>query len=459
MSFRNRPSKEAHQQEIDAINVQIEAAKKKLATLQQSIGSTENIKGNYDGKITDLKAKLDALAKERTEINNERNKKMELVKSLAAGIKKKGEESKNAKNAVKNVADIEAKILNLERQINAGVGSINEEKRLVNEISTLKKQRKAFESAPAGSSGSTIEADKAQIDALKAELDLLKPRKDEINAQYDAVKAELNASNDGKKKDFGAFNSLLTQKKALKAELDGLYETLRATKDDFKRRNDEWFEATKAERARRDQEYKDEQKRIQNERLQKAAEVALEDAEIPAFTEEINICNSLISFLSQYSTGGKVVANAAEATTSAFAKEARKVDSALPDGAVALKKKDEREEDFFMGGGKKGKGKKTAAPATPAAKTLKIDLVTLELFAKLKLEIPVSAGASVDASIAAIEEKKASFVADQAAQTLKNKAAAEARIAALQAAAEAGDENAIDALEDGTDLVVEEVEA
>ncbi|KAJ3296772.1 hypothetical protein HDU79_005774 [Rhizoclosmatium sp. JEL0117] len=454
-----RPNKELHLQEVESVKGQIEALQKKMATLQQSIGSTDNIKGNYDGKIKDLKAQLDVLAKERTEVNNDRNKKMEQVKALSASIKKKSEEAKSAKDSVKNIADIENRINNLERQISAGGLTMQEEKRMVSDISSLKKQRKAFEAAPAGSATSTIEADKAQIEALKAELDALKPRKDEINAKYDAVKAELNELSGGKKKDLDAFGSLLGKKKALKAEIDELYKSLTALRDDFKTRSNDWFEATKAERVRREEEYKNEQKAKQNERLKKAAEQALENAEIPAFTEEINTCNALISFLTPYSTSGKVVANAAEATTSAFAaSNLRKVETALPDGAVALKKKDDREEDFFMGG-KKGKGKKTAAVAAvvPATKTLKIDLVTLDLFAQLKLEIPLAAGANVDASIAAIEEKKASFLADQAAQTLKNKAAAEARIAALQAAAEEGNEAAIEELEG--ELVVEDIDA
>ncbi|KAJ3029128.1 UNVERIFIED_CONTAM: hypothetical protein HDU68_000083 [Siphonaria sp. JEL0065] len=458
MSYRQKPNKDNHQKEINALNDQIEVLKKKQAALQATIGSTENIKGNYDGKIDDLKAKLEALAKERTEVNNERNQKVETLKALKAGIRKKTEDSKNAKKAVDSIADIEARIKSLEKQVEAGsIKTISDEKRAISEISSLKKQRKAFESAQAGTSSSTIEADKAQADVLSAELDALKERKDAINKEYDSIKEQLNTNRDGKKGDMTAFKALLDQKKALKAELDAVFETLRATKDKFKRDNDEWFEATKAERVKREQEKEEEQKKYLSDRAQKAAESALESADIPAYTDEINTCNSLIAFLAQYSTSGKVAANAAEATTSAFATNIRKVDSALPDGAVALKKKDDREEEFFLGG-KKGKGKKApSTPSAPAAKTLKIDLVTLELFGKLKLDIPVSAGANVDASIAALEEKKAAFIAEQAAQTIKNKAAIEARVAELKAAAEAGDKNALHALEDGTDIVVEDI--
>ncbi|KAJ3354317.1 hypothetical protein HDU83_005472 [Entophlyctis luteolus] len=453
-----RPSKEKHQAEIDAIKLQIEGLQKKMAAVQSKIGSTENIKTTYSGKITELKAKLDELAKERSELNASKNKMMETIKALSAGIKKKNEEEKASKNAVKDVADIISRINNLERQISTGTLSMSEEKRVVNDISALKKQRKMLESASSnGAAATTVEADQAQIAQLKAELDLLKPRKDEINAQYDAVKAELNSLGSDKKSDMSKFNTLLSEKKEIKAQIDALYEEQRAKRDEFKARNDEWFANTKAEREAREQQYKEQKKAEAAARLQKAAEEALENAKIPAFTEEINICNSLISFLAPFSTAGKVVANATESASAGASSNLRKVDGAVPDGAVALKKKDDREEDFFMGG-KKGKGKKAPA-AVSAVKAIKVDLHTLELFSKLQLEIPTSAGAEVDTTITALEEKKTKFLADQAAQTLKNKAAAEARIAALQASAEAGNvEEAITALEEnGGDVEVTDI--
>ncbi|KAJ3126290.1 hypothetical protein HK100_010321 [Physocladia obscura] len=452
-----RPDKEKHHAELDAIKAQIEVLQKQMAALQSKIGSTDNIKTTYDVKITDLKSQLDSLAKERTDINNARNKKMEQIKALSTAIKKKTDDAKTAKDSVKNVADIEARISNLERQISTGSLNINEEKRVVADISALKKQRKMIESAPAGSAVSTVEADKAEVEGLKAELDVLKPRKDEVNAKYDVVKAELNKLNESKKTDRDSFSTLLNEKKELKAQIDALFEEQRAKRDSFKARNEEWLANTKAEREARDQFYKEQKKAEATVRLQKVAEQALENAEIPAFTEEINICNSLVAFLAPFATPGKVVANTVEATTSAFAAtNLRKVEAVIPDGAVALKKKDDREEDFFMGG-KKGKGKKAPA-AAPVTKPFKIDLVTLELFGKLKLEIPVAAGAGVDTAIDAIEAKKAQYLADQAAQTLKNKAAAEARIAALKISAEEGKlEEAIEALEE--DVNVEEIAA
>ncbi|KAJ3247463.1 hypothetical protein HDU78_004168 [Chytriomyces hyalinus] len=439
-----RPNKERHHEELDEIKANIDILQKKMASLQQSINGTENIKGNYDGKIKELRAQLDALSAERKEVNEARNKKMELIKSLSAGIKKKSDDAKSAKDSAKTAGDIESKIINNERQIASGTLSMQEEKRLVAEISTLKKQRKTIESAQPGTSASTVEADKAQIDALKAELDVLKPRKDEINLKFDAVKAELTTVDGGKKKDLDSFSALLNQKKTLKAEIDALYKSQQALRDDFRKRNDDWFAATRAERERRDQEFKDQKKREQSERLQKAAQQKLEEADVPAFTEEIANCNTLISFLSQFSATGKGVAVAATtgaAVTSAFAAtNIRKVEDALPQGAVALKKKDDREEEFFMGGGKKGKGAKKGAAAAsssaaaPSVKQFKVDLESLALFGKLKLDIPTAA--SVDASIDALEAKKEHFLAEQAAQTLKNKAAAQAEVERLQKLAE-----------------------
>lgn len=65
------------------------------------------------------------------------------------------------------------------------------------------------------------------------------------------------------------------------------------------------------------------------------AEAELEDAEIPAFSEEISLCLTLVKYFSQY-----------EAKTVDVAVEVK--EAKVLDGMVALKKKDGREEGMFL---------------------------------------------------------------------------------------------------------------
>ncbi|KAJ3114787.1 hypothetical protein HDU96_001676 [Phlyctochytrium bullatum] len=458
-----RPDKEGHEKEVSAIKEQIETLQKKLNEVQQTINSTDNIKDTYDGKRKELRAKLDELQKQRTEVNEQRTKILDKVKSIQAGIKKKvklilslatvilevlifclkNDEVKSSKDklGVKNVEDLEKQIVQLEQQLTDGNLKLIDEKRIVTEISNLKKARKVLDTL--GSQSNTVETDKKQLDALRAELDTLGPKKDEINKQYDVVKAELREVDDGKRKDMGSLTELINQKKALKADVDAAYEKMRTLRAEFKKQNDDWYQWERAERERRQREYQEQRKKDETARLTRAAEEELENAKIPAFTEEITICDSLIAFIQNYTSKPKSATTEASANGAATA--GRAVDSSIPEGAVALKKKDDRGEDYLVMGKAKGKNKRggsknqnAGAEAAPSPKSaIKLDLVTVDLFNKLKVNIPVTV-ADADATIEALQAKRAKFLETQAEQTAKNKAKAEAKIAALKAKVEAG---------------------
>lgn len=155
-----------------------------------------------------------------------------------------------------------------------------------------------------------------------------------------------------------------------------------------------------------------------------------EAAEIPAFTDEINMCNNLIKYFSGIS--GTSTGNDKSVT--------EKAEIAPVDGMVPLKKKDDREEglieltrDFMVMGGKKNKKSKQAVAAP---KALKLDFELIDQLSKLKLEIPTSVAQLGDV-IQKIEGKMNDFKKNQAAQTEINKRKAEEKIAAIAAKAEA----------------------
>ncbi|KAJ3193287.1 hypothetical protein HK101_005083 [Irineochytrium annulatum] len=447
-----RPDKEAHEREISAIKDQIDAIQKKLKDVQDRINGTDNVKDTYDGRRKELRAKLDELGKERSEINDQRTKFLDKLKSIQAGIKKKlhllnvnlqKDEVRSSKDklGVRNAEEIDSQVAALEQQITSGGLKLIEEKRIVTEISALKKAKKTLETL--GVQSSTVEDDQKEIDALRTQLDALNPRKDEINKQYDEIKATLKEVNDDRSRDQGSFSSLLDEKKSVKQEVDECYEKMRALRAEFKTQNDEWFQWERAERDRRNKEFQDQRKRANDEKVARAAEKELEDANIPAFTEEITTCNNLIAFLEQYTQPGKAATTSATPTKPAVdaSLNIRSVDTSVPDGLVMMKKKEDRGEDYLvMGKGKKGKrqGSQAGTPATPTAKTVvKLDLTTMNLFDKLKVDVPITV-ADCEAALTALEAKKAKFLASQAEQTKKNKEVAEAKIAKIRAKIEAG---------------------
>lgn len=144
------------------------------------------------------------------------------------------------------------------------------------------------------------------------------------------------------------------------------------------------------DRAKRDERRRAERKAHEESKRAEINEQLLEEAQAPAFEREIEDCRTLIRFFQQRI--GLVPADGgagASSGASLFARpevagvpklEIRKVESELPKGAVALKKKGEQDEETWGGfggaGGKKGKKGGKKAPAASAAATENGDAAT-----------------------------------------------------------------------------------
>ncbi|KAJ3089180.1 hypothetical protein HK102_007009 [Quaeritorhiza haematococci] len=452
--------------QLDEINANIDALKKKMSEVQNTISGTDGVRGAFDTRRKELRSQFDELITKRNELNDARGKILEQLKSIQSNIRKKTDEVKSSKDKLgyKSVEEIDAQIATLEKQLSTGqVKSLIEEKRIVQEISNLKKSKKILESF--SGQQTSVEGEKKTLDELRKKLDEMDPQRTAVRTSIDQVKAQMNALDEERKKGIGNFGELIEQRKSIKAQLDAEYEKLREVRTEFRKAKDEYYTQLREEQARKREEWKQRRQQEEEEKLAVELEKEREFAEIPAFVEEINMCDTLIKFLATYSTDPSKYASTSTAPdankSTSSALNIRKVDSDLPDGAMMLKKKQDREDEYLvMGGGKGKKGRKGGASAS--TKTLKFDLVIMEQLLKLKVTVPTSA-AEVDKTIVALEEKKKHFVESQAAQTAENKRKAEEKIAALKkkaaeraAALEAG--NASDASEEKTEEAATEEE-
>ncbi|KAJ3153433.1 hypothetical protein HDU86_005263 [Geranomyces michiganensis] len=412
-----RPDQATYEQELAAIDANIKKLQEQLAAAQNKVNGTDNVKDAFSGRRQELRTQLDAVAAERKECSDKRNKLFDQLKALQASLKKTNDDTKSSKDRLgyKSVEEVEAKIVALERQQQSGEASLQAEKRIVAEISNLKKAKKILE----GLTGqqASIEEEKNLLADVRAQLAANDPERDAIREKFDALKAELSALDDERKEKQGSLNDLWNDRRAIKAALDEEFNKKRAHKAEHKRQTDEWYNWQREEQARKKAEYAARMREDKDARLAVQAEKELEAAAIPAYTDEINQCTNLIRFLESFSATEKV--------------EAKPVASAalvLPEGAVVMKKKDE--EDFMVLGTKKGKkGGKRAQASVP--KPFKLDFEMIDQFVKLKFDLPTSA-ADIERSVAQIQEKKQWFIDHQAEATAKAKAAAEKKIAALR---------------------------
>jgi len=427
-----KPDEKAHKQATNECEKRISALREKLAKAQTEIssgaGAAGSDKSEYQISRAEKKQAVDDLFSQKKIVGDQRNAVLDQIKKLQANIKKRGEAVKTSKDKLpfRSLSEIDDQLAFLERQLSSGsVKQLFEEKRIVQEISNLNKSRKILESFT--SQQSTFDDDKQEIEALRTKLESIDPLRASLNKQLDAAKANLAAFEAARKEAVGSMSDLFATKNSIKADLDEEFAKVRALRTEFKEQSDAYFNHMRSERERKNEEYAIKKKEERNARLAADALAEREEAEIPAYTDEINVCNNLIKHFTAMVKG-----------TTAVEKTAVTQKAALPtfEGMIVMKK--DREEDFMMMGGKKSNKKSKQSAST---KALKLDFELIDQLGKLKLEIPASA-AQVPVVIEKLAEKREEFLAGQDAATAANKKKAEEKIAALALKAEdlAGEE-------------------
>jgi uncharacterized coiled-coil DUF342 family protein len=369
---------------------------------------------------------MDTINATKNSVNQERNVVFDKIKLIQASIKKKLDQVKSSKDksGFKNSNEMQDQISNLEKQLSMGNLTLAEEKKIINDISSLKKSLKSFDAV--SSQQSQVDADRKALEELRGKLKALDVKRDESKAAGDNVKAKMDALSKEIAAKAGKSSHLIDEKNALRAKMDKAYDELKEIRGTHKKAKDEFYTWLKAEQARKKEEY---QKRVaeeKDEKLRIVAEKELERASIPAFLDELALCASLASHLSGFLPDSKEAepANAVKTATA----PGRMVDSSVPDGVTLISKKSDRDEDFFVG----KKPKKSAKRASSAqSKPFKLDLEIIDLFARLQIEIPVSVN-DLQKTLDAISAKKKWFLENQASKTLAAQEAAKAKIEALK---------------------------
>jgi predicted nucleic acid-binding Zn-ribbon protein len=323
----------------------------------------------------------------------------------------------------------------------SGTLKLVEEKRITSEMSRLRQSLRVVESQEGLQKN--IDEEKKRADELFAQTRLRDEELNNLKSEYEQIAQELGALNEQQDSKFTVLKSQRDQRTTLSKQIDELYERRRTLRDEFQKSKDAYTEFIKEEKERKKRDFEERKQREQVERRQRKAEAEREMAELPAYSEEISLCNTLISYLNQYlpedqrriTTGVPLQENSSQFNI-------RKVEASVPDGAVALTKKGNRddEEDFFMGAKKKKATKARGQRSAPTATTaLKLPLETMESFWKLKITVPLVHG-EVGNCIDELEKKRMFFEGDQARKTKENKEKAEAKIQSIMKGLEITDE-------------------
>ena len=165
-----------------------------------------------------LIAEQNSIRAQQKENKTSRTGQLEKVKAGEAQLKSMQNELKDARARLgyKNAEEIDAKIDRLTQQVDSGAMKLVDEKKALNEVSNLRKQKKSF--AGLDENQKRIDQKKEEIAQLKKtydnpearalsqkyednqkELDDIKAAREGTNKNFDAIKAERDKLNDDQK--------------------------------------------------------------------------------------------------------------------------------------------------------------------------------------------------------------------------------------------------------------------
>lgn len=323
----------------------------------------------------------------------------------------------------------------LEKMVESGQLTILEEKRTLSEMSSLKKIRAVVQSFQAQQDA--VEADRHRADELRKNIDDAQSKA--LNTEYVECQKKLDTMHNNTTAKKNQIDKLYDEKRRLTQAVQTEYTKKNELYQKQREANDAYFKHMQAERAKRAEQ---ERLRLEKEKAELRAQRAQEErelAEIPAYEQEVAVCDSLLAYLrqTQPSSSDK---SSPQPTSEPSEDHPATTPDGQPEGVVLKSKADRGEDCYFVGKASKSKKKsaKVKNAQTAATATTRLPLGILESFWQLKITVP--AGASdVARAIEDIENKKKWFLQHQAEVTAENKAKAEAKIAALLKSMEEAD--------------------
>jgi hypothetical protein len=372
-------------------------------------------------------------------------------------VKVKALQATRSKATYKSPADIDSAIARLNAQVDSGSLKLVEEKKALNEISTLRKSRKAVEGF--AKQQEEIDTEREKLEKLRSQLD--DPQSRAMSKRFDEIRAELDALKAKTEKSGVSRQQLMDKRTELQAKLDTLWNSRRTRQAEFRSENDAYNAKVRVEREKRNEKYKEE-KAAEEQRRRQEEEVSMrEDAALPAYGKEIEDCEVLIRFFALKSSASASGETAEESSSKKDLDgvkplELRKIESddAFAGAVVAKKKGQAEDEGYFVGGAKKGKGKKkgkgvplslgdesngngSAEVSSSTTKETPLNIPLPMLSGLLALNIPPPTSASdVGRVVENLRLKKAFYVGDQQRKTQENVDALEKKLKSLHASDE-----------------------
>lgn len=431
-----KPDEDKYKEELAKVEKEHTAAQEKLNACKAKLDlARPNNKESPNAKRQqELKTELNAIRQAQQGNKSSRSAIFEQIKKYEEQLKSRLNELKTSKGKVnfKSVEDVDQEIARLQKQVDGGMMKLVDEKKALSEITNLNKARKQF---------SGFDGQQKDIDGLKAKIAEQKkllddPEQKALSEKYTKLQTELDGLKAEQDAAFKDLRSLREETDKARAEQQEKYQKRKELKDAYYQQKRAFQEYEFQARKIRNEKRKQEQIQYVAGKRKAAAAQRLEEASSPAYQDEIIATEGLIRHFDPSALPAKETTS-----TSKFAASSQRTVDDSGFKGTRVSKKDEDEENYFIGGGgKKGKkGKKSGA----AEAKFNLNIGIIEELAKVGLDAPASQ-ADVPATVEKLKEKLAFWKGDQDRKTKENIEKAKKEIERLEAEEDEAAEGATD---------------
>ncbi|KAI9804171.1 MAG: hypothetical protein M1825_001573 [Sarcosagium campestre] len=432
-----KPDEEAYKTNLSKAEKEHASAMEKLNAIKAKIDAakpgSKAAPSSAQQRQQELRSQLSSIRQQQQGFKSSKGSLQEKIRQLDATLKSRIAEQNNARGkfAFKSVDELDREIQRLDKLVEAGTMKIVDENKTLADISNLRKQKKGF---------AALEEQQKGIDHIKAQLSELRkgledPEAKALSEKYSVIAKELDEIKAEQDTAYKGINALRDERSKLHAQQQEKYLAIRALKDEYYAQKKAYSNYEHEAYLARKERQKAERDGYEKERRRKIAEKKLEEASEPAFINEILTAEGLIRY---FDPTVPIASDKSSPDRNKLAAQAsRTVDNSNAKGTL-VKKKDDTEENYFMGtGGKKGKkgrksGANSQAGAVPEGGKFNLSIGVIEELGKVDIEPPMSQ-AGVPAVVEKLQAKLAHWKKDRDRQTKENIEKARKEIERLEA--------------------------
>jgi len=387
-----KPTKETHDEEVEAISATIDALKEKKKTVFDQIqlaltGGRNSAVGKDREALKQLRSKKGALINEKKAMRA----RMDLAKKAADSLMN-DRKATRANVRFSDAASIDAEISKLRNRQETTSMSLSEEKRLIKEIDVLQQSKHVLGDLKEKDAG--IDNAKEQRKNIAVDMNAKDKEIDAVQVDIDVKQKIVDAMKDTEAEAKKNLGSLKDEREVIRKEIGDLIDERNKLRDAFREQNDQWYDYQRAVKAQKKLKYDEEKKKRDEEKAEWVAAKEAEEAKKIPYEEEMVLCDYLANYLSKTYLGDD------QAGQEETKKEEVIVVKDDPFAGFAPLKKDDSAVFLKMGAGKKPRVRATKKKAAPV---FKLNVDSFEQFGLLGLTPPTS----LDAVQNSVDELKA----------------------------------------------------